>query len=56
MIDKVKYPAQGDYLPLVPVLITDLDEVRAFSDRLNEVGKAWVGEAFGFSAGNLMKA
>jgi hypothetical protein len=50
MTDKVKYPAQGDYVPLVPVLIPDLDEVRAFSDRLNEAGENWAGEAFGWNA------
>jgi hypothetical protein len=47
---KVKYPSGDDYTPLVPVLIPDLDEVRAFADRLHALGQPWQGEAFGWRA------
>jgi len=39
-----------DYMPVVPVIIPDLDEVREFAYQLHVEGKAWQGEAFGWQA------
>lgn len=50
MTAKVKFPTQDGRTLLVPVLIPDLDEVRALADRLHEAGDQWAGEAFGWSA------
>ena len=36
--------------PVVPLLIPDLDEVRASAKELHSQGKAWQGELFGWSA------
>ena len=47
MMAKVQLPAQDGHTPIVPVLIPDLDDVRAFSDALHEAGIYWSGEAFG---------
>jgi hypothetical protein len=49
-MDKVRIPRQGGFSSLIPVLIPDLEEVRAFSDELHSKGTAWTGEAFGWSA------
>ena len=50
MIEKIRLHLGEDHAPLIPVLIPDLDEVRAFSDQLHTAGKAWAGEVFGWSA------
>jgi len=50
MIAKLKYPTQDDHTLLVPVLIPDLDAVRALADELHVRGEAWQGEAFGWPA------
>jgi hypothetical protein len=50
MTIKVKIPTQDNYEPLVPVLIPDLDEVRALADELHARNEPWQGEAFGWSA------
>ena len=48
---KVKVTTRGDeYAPVVPVVVPDLDEVRAFAARLHAEGMAWKGEAFGWSS------
>jgi len=39
-----------DYVPVVPVIIPDLDEVKEFAAHLHAEGKAWQGEAFGWQA------
>ncbi|MBI4639202.1 MAG: hypothetical protein HY731_00805 [Candidatus Tectomicrobia bacterium] len=39
-----------DYAPIVPVVIPDLDDVRAFAIKLHAKGKGWKGEVFGWPA------
>jgi len=39
-----------DYMPVVPVIIPDLDEVREFAYQLHATGKEWRGEVFGWQA------
>jgi hypothetical protein len=34
----------------VPIVVPDLDKVRAFAKRLHTEGKPWQGEAFGWQA------
>jgi hypothetical protein len=50
MTAKVKIPTPDDYEPLVPVLIPELDEARAFAAELHARNEPWQGEAFGWSA------
>jgi hypothetical protein len=50
MTSKVKIPTQDNYEPLVPVLIPDLDEVRAFAAERCARNEPWQGEVFGWSA------
>lgn len=45
-----KAKIQTDDTPIVPILIPDLDQVRAFAAELPTKGKAWHGEAFGWQA------
>jgi hypothetical protein len=40
-----------DYRVLAPVLIPDLEEIRAFARELHRRRQPWEGEAFGWSAG-----
>ena len=35
---------------VIPIVVPDLDEVRAFVDQLHRMGKNWSGEAFGWQA------
>jgi len=37
-------------VPIVPIVIPDLDEVRKFAARLHAERKAWKNEAFGWQA------
>lgn len=50
MTEKVRLYLGEDHAPLIPILIPDLDDVRALSDDLHAAGIAWAGEAFGWSA------
>lgn len=45
-----KIPIRPDYSPILPVMIPDLGDVRAFADRLHAAGKHWHGEIFGWQA------
>ncbi|MBM3146063.1 MAG: hypothetical protein FJ010_14055 [Chloroflexi bacterium] len=47
---KVKITMADDYMPVVPVIIPDLDEVREFAYQLHATGKEWRGEVFGWQA------
>ena len=48
---KIKVKTLGNaYIPIVPVVVPGLDEVRAFAAELHSKGEAWKGEAFGWSA------
>ncbi len=47
---RAKIPSQGEHSPIVPVVIPDLDEVRAFASHLHVAGKHWQGEIFGWQA------
>ena len=39
-----------DQAPIVPILIPELEEVRALAAKLHNEGGAWKGEAFGWPA------
>jgi hypothetical protein len=47
---KAKIPPRPDYSPILPVVIPDLGEVKAFANHLHTAGKAWQGEIFGWPA------
>ena len=47
---KVRIPQQVNYTPTLPLLIPDLDEVKAFAMHLHGVGKNWQGEIYGWPA------
>ena len=47
---KVKVPPQIDDSLIVPVVIPDLEEVRAFARLLHSSGRPWQGEFWGWSA------
>jgi len=45
---KVKITLPDNYAPIVPIIVPDLDEVRAFAAKLHTKGEPWQGEAFGW--------
>ena len=47
---KVKIPQRADYSPVLPVVIPDVSEVKAFAHHLHAAGKRWQGEIFGWQA------
>ena len=47
---KAKIPRRTNYSPVLPVLIPDLSEVRAFAAHLHATEKHWQGELFGWPA------
>lgn len=47
---KAKIPQRANYSPIVPVVIPDLSEVRAFANHLHAIGKHWKGEMLGWQA------
>ena len=47
---KARIPSQANYSPVLPVVIPDLNEVRAFAQHLHAMGKHWEGELFGWPA------
>jgi hypothetical protein len=47
---KAKVQVHSDDVFVVPILIPDLNEVRAFANKLHAQGKVWKGEAFGWEA------
>ena len=47
---KAKIPRGTGDSPVLPVVIPDLSEVRAFADHLHATGKRWQGEIFGWPA------
>ena len=46
---KIKARDRG-YISIVPIVIPELDEVRAFAENLHAKGIPWQGEAFGWPA------
>jgi hypothetical protein len=40
----------GEHAPIVPVVIPDVEEVKAFASDLHAKGQVWNGEAFGWPA------
>ena len=50
MTVKAKIPQQANYSPVLPVVVPDLNEVRAFAHHLHASGKPWGGEIFGWRA------
>jgi hypothetical protein len=47
---KAKIPRGTGDSPVLPVVIPDLSEVRAFADHLHATGRRWQGEIFGWPA------
>jgi hypothetical protein len=47
---KAKIPQRDDYSPVLPVVIPELSEVKAFARHLHATGKRWQGEIFGWQA------
>lgn len=47
---KARLHVHGGEEPVIPIVIPDLDDVRALAARLHRAGKAWRGEAFGWQA------
>jgi len=47
---KAKIQFRPDESPILPLVIPDLAEVRAFANHLHGVGKRWNGELFGWQA------
>ena len=47
---KARIHTRGDYAPVVPLVIPNVSEVRAFAATLHAQGKPWAGEAFGWRA------
>ena len=41
---------QADYSPILPVVIPDLEEAKAFARHLHAAGNPWAGEIFGWPA------
>ncbi len=39
-----------DYSPVIPIVIPDLKDVRAFANRIHQKGALWQGDVFGWSA------
>jgi hypothetical protein len=47
---KVKIPERMDGSPILPLMIPDLIEVKAFAQHLHATGRRWNGELFGWQA------
>jgi len=47
---KARIQTRGDYAPIVPLVIPDLEEVRELAAKLHDKGRAWQGDAFGWPA------
>ncbi|MCX5647140.1 MAG: hypothetical protein NTZ17_21030 [Phycisphaerae bacterium] len=47
---KARIPQRADYSLVLPVVIPDLSEVKAFAHHLHAAGKHWQGEIFGWPA------
>lgn len=47
---KARIPQRADYSPVLPVVIPDWSEVKAFAQHLHATGKHWHGEMFGWQA------
>ena len=47
---KARVPQRANYSPILPVVIPELAEVKAFANHLHATGKRWQGEIFGWSA------
>jgi hypothetical protein len=45
---RARIPRRAGYSPVLPVVIPDLSEVKAFANHLHAAGKHWQGEMFGW--------
>lgn len=50
MTVKAKIHLFDQVAPIIPIVIPDLNQVRAFANELHSKGQRWEGEAFGWSA------
>ena len=47
---RVKIRMPDDYMPVVPIIIPDLEEVREFASKLHAKNENWQGEFLGWQA------
>ena len=47
---RARVPQRANYSPILPVVIPELAEVKAFANHLHATGKRWQGEIFGWPA------
>lgn len=47
---KARIPLRADYSPVLPLMIPDPSEVKAFAVHLHAIGKHWRGEIYGWLA------
>ena len=47
---RVKITMSDNYVPIVPIIVPDLDKVRACAAKLHAKGETWQGEVFGWQA------
>ena len=47
---KARIHTRQDCISVIPIVIPDLEEVRAFAAELHATGMSWTGEAFGWPA------
>ena len=47
---KARIPAHADHEHIVPLVVPELKEVKAFANHLHSFGKHWQGEIFGWQA------
>ena len=47
---RARIRTQKDCISVIPIVVPDLEEVRAFAAKLHAAEKSWTGEAFGWPA------
>lgn len=47
---RARIHTQNGCISVIPIVVPDLEEVRAFAGKLHAEGKSWTGEAFGWPA------
>jgi hypothetical protein len=50
VVTKARIKTHENFASIVPIVVPDLNEVRAFAVKLHTAGQAWQGEAFGWPA------
>ena len=47
---RARIPQRADYSPVLPIVIPDMEEVRALARQLHLAGKHWSGQVYGWEA------